>query len=85
MLARLTPEQAYELQLYHAMEPFGEVRDDMRMANVLRFYYDAKRGKKGDPLTLGELMLYRDFAEAAAEQRGDRDLQKFLGKVANSG
>ena len=85
MLEQLTPEQAYELQLYHATEPFGEVRDDMRTAHLIRFYYDSKRGKKGKALSLGELMLYSDIAESAAEQRGTEDLQAFLGKVATSG
>lgn len=65
MLNELTPEQRFELTAYFAMEPFGEVREDMRMARWLQFYYDAKRGKKGAARALGEFMLYDDFMEAA--------------------
>ena len=69
MLDALTPEQAYELCCYHSMEPFGEVRADIRMARLLQFYYDSKRGKKGKKFRLEDFMLYeigkRDEDEAS--------------------
>ena len=67
------------------MEPFGEVRDDMRWANWIRWYYDSKRGKKGEKLTLGELTLYPDIADEARTARSTADLQAYLGRLAQSG
>jgi hypothetical protein len=78
----LTPEQALELRLYHRLEPFGEVRSDLRMAHAIRFYYDSKRGKKGKSLTLGELTLYPDLAEEESERASDSELRETLGKFA---
>jgi hypothetical protein len=80
MIDSLSPEQAYELQLYYSVESFGEMRNDLRMANMLRFYYDIKRGKKGKKLSLGELTLYPDLIESS----GTQDLKAFLAGVAES-
>ena len=48
---------------YAAIEPFGEVRHDMRMARLIQFYYESNRSKKGDPSKLVNFMLYSDFHE----------------------
>lgn len=77
LFSQLTPEQLFELRLYFAQEPFGEMRADLRMAHMMRFYYDMKRGRKGKRLSLGQLTLYPDLAEAASTQQ----LQTFLGTV----
>ncbi len=69
MLDELTAEQQFELFHYHAIEPFGEVRDDLRMAKLIQFYYDAKRGKKGRRMSLADFVLYADMNEAAQENR----------------
>lgn len=78
MLDELTPEQAYELILYHGIEPFGEVRKDMRMAKMMQFYYDSKRGSKGKSILLGEFMMYEDIAEKASDPAGEAALLKAL-------
>lgn len=45
------------------MEPFGEVRQDLRMAKWIQFFYDSKRGRKGKTFSLGEFTMYADLAE----------------------
>lgn len=82
MLAELTPEQAFELCAYHGIEPFGEVRDDLRMAHVLRCYFDSKRAKGQKRIPLGSLTLYPDIIESAEEQSGTQELQATLSKFA---
>lgn len=69
----------YELCCYHAIEPFGEVRRDMRMARMIQFYYDAKRGKRGKALALGALTLYDDLVEKASDQASESALLAALG------
>lgn len=61
--------------MYYQSETFGEVRQDLRMAHMLRFYYDIKAGKKRKKLSLGQLTLYPDLAEEAETNA----LQTFLG------
>lgn len=79
MLEQLSPEQAYELCCYHGIEPFGEVRKDLRMARLLQFYYDAKRGKKGNQMSVEQFVLYGDIAESASEPASEAALLRALG------
>jgi hypothetical protein len=68
MLEQLTPEQAFELQAYAAMEPFGEVRMDLRFAHILASYFGAN-SKKGTKIpSLGAFTLYADLIDAAKER-----------------
>lgn len=60
------------------MEPFGEVRDDLRMANMIKFYYDSRRGKKGKAVTLGSFSLYDDLM-AEPEPASEAALIRALG------
>lgn len=80
MLDQLTPEQANELFIYAGIEPFGEERQDLRAAHLLKFYYDTKRGKKGTDLELGEFCLYKDLAEGARDRRVSSDLMAIMHK-----
>lgn len=82
MLDELTPEQAYELFLYHFKEPFGEVRDDLRTASILQFYYDSKRGKKGRRMALGEFTLYPDIAKSAKHAKAAKTLMDQLSSLS---
>jgi len=81
MLEQLTPDQAFELCAYHGTEPFGEVRDDLRMAHMLRVYVDSKRKKGSKRVTLGSMTLYPDIIEAAEESSGENDLQAHLANL----
>lgn len=78
MLAQLTPEQGYELMLYHAMEPFGELRDDMRLAQMLEFYYTAKGGQKKRTMRLTDFILYADIREEMHKRNVSADLRAAL-------
>ena len=82
MLNQLTPEQAFELCAYHGIEPFGEVREDLRMAYLLSSYVRAnsKKGAKVPPLA--SFTLYRDLIESSEEQEGDSELMKVLAGFA---
>lgn len=75
MLDQLTAEQAYELCAYHEIEPFGEVRDDLRMDHSLRLYF-AGNGSKQIPC--GALALYSDIHEAAQIEDSTKDLQSHM-------
>lgn len=80
MLDELTSEQQFELFLYHATEPFGEVREDLRMAKMLQFYYEGKRGKRGRKIPLGDFAMYADLSEdRSGERASETDLLKALG------
>lgn len=68
MFDELTPEQGAELRVYAASEPFGEVREDMRMARLIQFYYESNRSKHSKPSKLSHFLLYSDLAEEAEEQ-----------------
>lgn len=79
MIRELSPEQVYELCCYHSAEPFGEVRRDMRMARLIQFYYDVRRGKRGRNLSLGELVLYDDMVADASDPASESALLEALG------
>jgi hypothetical protein len=55
---------------------------DLRFANLLRFYYDVKRGKHGRAVAIGEFTLYPDIVERAAEAQSTSDLRNVLGRFA---
>lgn len=78
MFEQLTPDQAFELCAYHGIEPFGEVREDLRMAHILRCYFDSNRRKGSQKIPLGSLTLYPDIIEAAQEAAGTNDLKAHL-------
>lgn len=82
LFSDLTPEQAFELRAYHAMEPFGEVRADFRMANLIssNLQLHVKKGTKSPPLA--SFTLYKDIAERAEERRGTEDLANELAQFA---
>ena len=75
----LTPGQLFELCLYHVIEPFGEVREDLRMASIKQFYYDSKRGKKGKRVPLGDFALYPHLYEKT-DGASEADLLRALGE-----
>lgn len=81
MLEQLTPEQAFELCAYHGIEPFGEVRDDLRMDKILRIYIDSHRKKGTKPLAWGSMAMYQDIVESSQEAEGSRDLQAHLASM----
>lgn len=85
MLEELSPAQAFELMEYAAMEPFGEVRADLRMAHAMLQAYDIARGKSGRKLTLGEFTLYADIAEASRGRRKTDALTQQLNALAAAG
>ncbi len=82
MLEQLTPVQAYELSEYATIEPFGEVRSDLRMANAMLQVYNVNRGKKGRRMKLGEFTLYDDIVESASQEES---LQSRLGALVATG
>lgn len=80
MLDELTPDQAFELFCYHAMEPFGEVRQDYRMAKISQLFYNANRGKTSPDIELGQFTMYDDIVDAAAPDPASPEaLMKALG------
>lgn len=81
MFDELTPEQATELVIYAAEEPFGEVRADLRHANLIGTYLRSKTKKAANRTDL-EFMLYRDIAEAGREKRVADDLVSTLDAMA---
>jgi hypothetical protein len=78
-MQELTPEQLYELCCYHAVEPFGEVREDLRMANLLCTYVASKAGKRGRKFTLGEFVMYQDIRDDATDPAGVSALLRATG------
>lgn len=83
LFEQLTPEQAWELRYYAAIEPFGEVRADYRTAAVLQQQYDIARGRKGQKLSLGEFVLYPDIAKATTEHKATQTLVTALDSMAD--
>lgn len=61
------------------MEPFGEVRDDLRMARMLNFYYDSKRGKRGERRSDAQFVMYDDISERANDAASPAALARALG------
>lgn len=82
MLEELTPEQQFELCHYASIEPFGEVRSDMRTALQAKQRYDIARGRRGRDMALGEFMLYRDIAEDTAKHKATESLVIALDSMA---
>lgn len=80
MFDELSPEQRAEHIAYASLEPFGEVRRDMRMARLLQFYYDSNRSKNSKSMRLGDFMLYPDFAsDTEAGDATEAELLNALG------
>ncbi len=69
MLRATTPQQFDEWMLYEQLEPFGELRDDFRMANTMQLianvYRDTK--KKQEPYTLQDFLF--DFDGTLRERK----------------
>ena len=82
MFEVLTPEQAFELRYYASIEPFGEVREDFRMAALMRQQYDIARGRKGRSLARGEFVLYQDIAESTTQHKAAASLTSALDAMA---
>jgi len=49
------------------------------MANLLQFYYDSKRGKKGQCLSIGQFTMYDDIVKHDEDPAGPAALQRALG------
>jgi hypothetical protein len=49
MLRRITAEQFWGWMNYHALEPFGEKRQDYRIASVVQALYNINRDTKKHP------------------------------------
>lgn len=87
MFDELSPEQRAEHIAYASMEPFGEVRKDMRMARLLHFYTESNRSAKSKKSKLVNFMLYSDFHEPDEEATGatEADLLNALGSGRSRG
>lgn len=72
MLAGLSSAQMTEWMAYAAVEPFGEERDDYRMAYALSVIVNLFRGKDDPPVNVADL-LPRVGVLAQAESGAEED------------
>lgn len=60
ILRRLTAKQFRGWEMYHELEPFGEVRADFRAASIVQMLYNVNRGPKQQALPMSDFLLKFD-------------------------
>lgn len=60
MLGRMSSEQFTEWQAFWLVEPWGEYREDWRMANLLAFIANSLRGKEQAPMNPQQFLSMLD-------------------------
>ncbi len=65
------------------MEPFGELRHDIRVAQLMEFYYAAQGGNRsGKKMYLSDFVLNRDYREAMKSVNVGKDIAQTLDLMA---
>lgn len=74
MLAKLAPRQFYEWILYSHMEPFGEAREDYRIASIASLLANIVRDRQQtpEPYKIEDFILRFAEEEAAAKSTTKR-------------
>jgi len=73
-LARVDSKEIAEWQAYYKINPFGEIRDDMRMARICSILYNSWRGKGSQSMSESDFM----FEFGKAEKTVDEDMVKAM-------
>lgn len=68
LLRRITGAQFREWQAYYELEPFGEVRADLRAASITQMLYNVNRGKNQRALPLKDFLLKFEADEHEPKQ-----------------
>ena len=74
MLERMSAAEMSEWQAYYTINPFGDVRDDLRAGIVASTIANANRGKGQKPFAPADFMP--DFTPP--QQKAARDLKRAL-------
>jgi Protein of unknown function (DUF4035) len=80
MLRRLTAKQFRNWEIYHDLEPFGEIRADYRAASIVQIVHNMNRGPKTKALTLQECML--KFETEPKKQQSWQTMQSIAKMIA---
>lgn len=83
MLAEMSSAQFAEWMAYSALEPWGEERDDLRMAITASTIANGNRGKNQKPFKPQDFMP--NFEPETEEQARDRLIAKALNALGGRG
>jgi tRNA uridine 5-carbamoylmethylation protein Kti12 len=72
MLRRLTARQFINWEIYDAIEPFGQLREDYRTAQIVSLLYNVNRGKHDKAKSVEDFLL--KFEEPQPKQTWQEQL-----------
>lgn len=82
MLRRRTAKWFRDWEIYHELEPFGEIRADYRIATLVQMLYNVNRGPKQKALPLEDFLLKFEAQEQKPRPKQDQfALMKLLAEA----
>lgn len=81
MLRGITAKQFRDWEIYHELEPFGEIRADYRVAAVVQMLYNVNRGAKQKPLPLEDFLLRFDAEPKPKPRQNQFGMMKLLAEA----
>lgn len=72
----MSAEEFSEWQAYYTLEPFGELRADLRSGVVASLLYNINRPKTAEALSPADFMLFQEREKPADETPPDSDAMR---------
>lgn len=73
-----THTELIEWMIYYKIEPFGEIRADMRTASICQMLANINRGKNRKPYPLKNFMLFRDIPNGLPKKQSTEEMKEIL-------
>ena len=73
-----TNNELVEWMVYSKLEPFGELRADMRAARICQVIANANRGKNRKPFTMKDFMLFKELPTSRPQKQTTEQMKEIL-------